>query len=112
MSWRSQPGHATQLRNRKPSLRGFGLCPVVVLMTLEAAPFGCFFGFVLAMALLASLNAGQEHVGCLAAVQRIRMARAAGHHAVGVMIKPGMGQPASRQVGFCHHGQRATVGTQ
>jgi hypothetical protein len=63
------------------------------------------------MALLASLNAGQQNIGGLSAVQRIRMAAAARHHTVGLMIKLGMRQPASRQIGICHHGQRASART-
>ena len=81
----------------------------MILMALKAAALSSFFGSVLAMALLTSVNAGQQYVGSLAAIGCVRMARTARHHAMWVMIKLGMGQPASRKIGFCHLGEHTAA---
>src|SRR5664279_902927 len=62
-------GFAAELLNCESILDGLGLCPIMILMTLDAAAFGGFFGIVGAMALLAGTNSRQENVGCFAAVR-------------------------------------------
>lgn len=81
----------------------------MILMALKAAALSSFFGFVLAMTLLTGVNAGQQYVRSLAAIGCVPVACTTRHHAMCVMIKLGMRQPASRKIGFCHLGEHTAA---
>jgi hypothetical protein len=68
----------------------------VILVTLEATAFGNLMrGIPVAMALLACLDSRQQYIGRIVALGCARVARRAGHHAVGVVIEFGMLKPAN-----------------
>ena len=73
----------------------------MILVALKAAAFGSVSGGISgAMALLAGLDSGQQHVGGVVALWRVRMAGDANHHSVSVMIELGMFEPARTNRGL------------